>query len=134
MVKNMENTTDVNLIVVGLCGHHSQPQQTPKPVTAWCPETVQGPERDGSLHTSSDPKKGGRAGQPYLWDVSITEHLFCTSSLMIFQRWRLAFGSIPELGSSCWERQDWMEICTQKVNKPGLRQQFSIERISPSYF
>lgn len=56
------------------------------------------------------PKREAEAAQPYLWDVSITEHLFCTSSLMIFQRWRLAFGSIPELGSSYWERQDWMEI------------------------
>lgn len=49
---------------MGLCGHHIQPQQTPKPVTARCPETVQEPVgsvRDGPLHTSADPKKGGRA-------------------------------------------------------------------------
>lgn len=39
----------------------------------------------------------------YLCDVRMTEHLFCTSSEMIFQRCRFDLGSIPELGSSLVE-------------------------------
>lgn len=38
----------------------------------------------------------------YLCDVRTTAHLPITCSEMIFQRWRLERGSIPELGSS-WE-------------------------------
>lgn len=72
-----------------------------------CHSSVPWNSQRSSTYLLKTLKVERKPNQPYLWDVSITEHLFCTSSLMIFQRWRLAFGSIPELGSSYQERQDW---------------------------